>query len=65
VSEQRKADTRRKIQLGGLVIVAGLGDRDAMEILGVLLLGMAQPGFGDAEALRAAGRQFVVSKVGK
>jgi hypothetical protein len=33
----RKADTRHKIQLGGLVIKAGLGDEAAAVILGALL----------------------------
>lgn len=33
----RKADTRRKIRLGGLVIKAGLDDESEAVILGVLL----------------------------
>ncbi|EMX9375254.1 conjugal transfer protein TraD [Pseudomonas aeruginosa] len=33
----RKEDTRHKIELGGLVIKAGLGDEDKAVILGVLL----------------------------
>lgn len=36
-AEQRKADTQRKIQLGGLVIKAGLGSDDAAFVLGALL----------------------------
>lgn len=36
----RAADTRHKIQLGGLVIKAGLGDQDRAFILGLLLDGM-------------------------
>ncbi|SQU01425.1 conjugal transfer protein TraD [Escherichia coli] len=34
---ERKADTRHKIQLGGLVIKAGFGDVDEAVILGALL----------------------------
>ncbi|QDQ40263.1 conjugal transfer protein TraD [Legionella geestiana] len=33
---KRKADTRRKIELGGLVIKAGLGDFNKPTILGAL-----------------------------
>lgn len=33
----RKADTRHKIELGGLVIKAGLGDEDKAVILGALM----------------------------
>lgn len=33
----RKGDTRHKIELGGLVIKAGLGDEDRAVILGALL----------------------------
>ncbi|EBM9045544.1 conjugal transfer protein TraD [Salmonella enterica] len=33
----RKEDTRHKIELGGLVIKAGLGDEDKAVILGALL----------------------------
>jgi Conjugal transfer protein TraD len=35
--DQRKADTRHKIQLGGMVIKAGLGGIDAYVLLGLLL----------------------------
>ena len=35
----RREDTRRKIQLGGLVIKAGIGDLPPAVILGVLLDG--------------------------
>jgi hypothetical protein len=34
---ERKADTRRKIQLGGIVIKAGAGDVDAYALLGLLV----------------------------
>jgi Conjugal transfer protein TraD len=33
----RKADTYRKIQLGGLIIKAGMGDEDPAVILGALI----------------------------
>lgn len=33
---ERRLDTRRKIQLGGLVIKAGLGDEEPALILGLL-----------------------------
>ena len=36
---ERKADTRRKIQLGGLVIKAGLAAEDAAVLLGMLASG--------------------------
>ena len=36
----RAADTRHKIQLGGLVIKAGLGEEDRAFILGLLLYGL-------------------------
>ena len=35
--DDRKADARRKIALGGLIIKAGLDGLDAMALLGVLL----------------------------
>jgi hypothetical protein len=35
--DARKADARRKIGLGGIVIKAGLGSIDAMALLGLLL----------------------------
>ncbi|MBN5929498.1 conjugal transfer protein TraD [Legionella pneumophila serogroup 1] len=34
--KQRKADTRRKIELGGLVIKSGMGGYDKATILGAL-----------------------------
>jgi hypothetical protein len=36
-SHERKSDTRRKIQLGGLVIKAGLEGETTATLLGVLL----------------------------
>ncbi|HVN27024.1 MAG TPA: conjugal transfer protein TraD [Candidatus Binataceae bacterium] len=38
-TDERKADTRRKIQLGGLVIKAGLAAEDAVVLLGMLASG--------------------------
>ena len=35
--QARKDDTRHKIELGGLVIKAGLGDEDKAVILGLLI----------------------------
>ncbi len=37
IADERKADTRNKIQLGGLVIKAGLGDKDTAVLLGAFL----------------------------
>jgi conjugative transfer protein TraD len=37
-TEERKLDTRRKIQFGGLVIKAGLGAEDLAVILGMLMV---------------------------
>jgi hypothetical protein len=39
MTEGRKADTRRKIQLGGLVIKAGLAAEDLAVLLGMLASG--------------------------
>jgi hypothetical protein len=39
---ERKADIRKKISLGGLVIKAGLDHIDAMVLLGLLLDGKAR-----------------------
>ena len=38
VDSARKADTRRKIELGGLVIKAGIDELDRVALLGALLL---------------------------
>lgn len=56
----RKADTRHKIKLGGLVIKAGLGTADAALVLGALLelattLSDATRS-GDIERLRTLGK---------
>lgn len=37
LARERKADTQRKIQLGGLVILSGISDLDRGQILGALL----------------------------
>ena len=37
MEDRRKADARHKIQLGGLIIKAGLGSIDAYALLGLLL----------------------------
>ena len=37
-SDDRKADTRRKIQLGGLLVKAGLDQEDKTVLLGALTL---------------------------
>ena len=38
VDSARKADTRRKIELGGLVIKAGIDELDRAALLGALLI---------------------------
>jgi hypothetical protein len=38
-TDERRADTRRKIQLGGLVIKAGIAAEDAAVLLGMLASG--------------------------
>lgn len=50
----RKEDTRHKIELGGLVIKAGLGELDRAVILGILLDGKArmEGAIGGAEQQR-------------
>ena len=50
-SEARKKDTREKIQLGGLVIKAGIGGLPPAVILGVLLDGADRVADG-AELIR-------------
>ena len=37
MEDRRKADARHKIQLGGIVVKAGLGSIDAYALLGLLL----------------------------
>ncbi len=60
MTDHRKADTRHKIQLGGLVIKAGLGQIDAMALLGLLVTHretICDP--GEQQHLREVGRAFV------
>ena len=59
MTDQRKADTRHKIQLGGLIIKAGLGHVDAMALLGLLVTHRdtaRDP--GEQQHLREVGRAF-------
>jgi hypothetical protein len=62
----RKADTRHKIQLGGLIVKAGLDEEPAAVLLGLLLEAaqkLAGPG-GDAARehwLRAGAVEFTAS----
>jgi Conjugal transfer protein TraD len=59
MTDQRKADTRHKIQLGGLIIKAGLGHVDAMALLGLLVThGDAARDPGQQQHLRDVGRAF-------
>lgn len=59
MTDQRKADTRHKIQLGGLVIKAGLGQIDAMALLGLLVLhGDTVRDAREQQHLREVGRAF-------
>jgi Conjugal transfer protein TraD len=56
----RKAETRHKIQLGGMVVKSGLGSVDAMALLGLLVENleiMKDP--GEQQRLRESGRRFV------
>lgn len=65
----RKADTFRKIQLGGLVIKAGIADQPPAVILGVLIEALEQmqadpsrtaryKAFGDANFARGQGKDM-------
>ena len=59
MTDQRKADTRHKIQLGGLIIKAGLGHVDAMALLGLLIThGDAARDPGEQQHFREVGRAF-------
>jgi hypothetical protein len=64
--DARKADTRRKIQLGGLIVKAGLAEEEAAVLLGLLLAAakaLSAPGGAAArESWRNAGNHvFAVS----
>ena len=56
-SEARALDTRTKIQLGGLVVLAGLGEEDSAVLLGLLTLGAGELAGPQGEAVRAHLRQ--------
>jgi Conjugal transfer protein TraD len=68
--DARKFDTRRKIQLGGLIVKAGIAEEPAAVLLGLLLEAaqkLAGPG-GDAarERWQAAGEaEFATSSDSK
>lgn len=50
-------DTRNKIQLGGLVVLAGLAEEDSAVLLGLLTLAARHLAGADGEAARAQFRQ--------
>jgi Conjugal transfer protein TraD len=49
---ERKADTRAKIMLGGLVVKAGLGEEESAVILGILTLAADELAGADGELAR-------------
>ena len=51
--DARREDARRKIQLGGLVIKAGMADYPAAVILGALALAAEAIKSGNSEAIKA------------
>lgn len=53
----RKEDTRQKIELGGLVIKAGLDDEDKNVILGLLIAAATALSGPDGEAARRRFRE--------
>ena len=59
----RKADTRRKIELGGLVIKAGADQIDAMVLLGMLAEAMERLAVpGEVDRLQSLGRSLARKK---
>jgi hypothetical protein len=59
----RKADTRRKIELGGLIIKAGASDLDAMVLLGLLAEAHARVAApGEHDRLQSLGRALTRKK---
>lgn len=50
--DARKLDTRNKIQLGGLVIKAGLAEEEAAVILGALVVAAEALGAPDGDGMR-------------
>ena len=66
--DARKLDTRRKIQLGGLMIKAGLAGEPADVLLGLLLEAaerLASPEGGARERWRKAGASEFATPSGK
>jgi len=68
--DSRKQDTRNKIQLGGLVIKAGLADAETAVILGALVLAAEAINGPDGEVAkrrfrRAGDRAFSEGQTGK
>jgi len=51
--DARSLDTRNKIQLGGLVILAGLGNEESAVLLGLLTLAASELAGPDKDAARA------------
>jgi len=63
--DKRKADTRKKITLGGLVVKAGLQEASPAFLLGVLLEAAKLASDGPAyQALLAKGRAAFVADAG-
>jgi Conjugal transfer protein TraD len=57
MEDRRKADARHKIQLGGIVIKAGLGSIDAYALLGLLL--------EHADTIKDPGEQQRLRQIGR
>ena len=55
--DARSLDTRNKIQLGGLVILAGLGNEESAVLLGLLTLAAGELHGLDSDAVRARFRR--------
>ena len=51
--DARSLDTRNKIQLGGLVVLAGLGNEESAVLLGLLTLAASELIGPDSDAARA------------
>ena len=60
IQQGRKQDVRRKIELGGLVIKAGIDDVDKPALLGAMLLAaeLLQTGEGLAQARKKGEQAF-------
>jgi len=60
IDDARKRDTRQKIQLGGLVVKAGLRDSDKAFILGALLeAARLDSGTPEYERLKKIGQKLL------